>query len=94
MTKILVRGNIAPDDAVVLSDSEFMESCYDTLHDRIDLLKTSTETSVLLDALSDVLELANSILQKENISAQSLFSHAADLRSESGSFLSKKAVLK
>lgn len=94
MSKILVRGLTAPEDAVVLADSEFIDACYDTIKDRVEVLKNQTETAHILDALSDILELSNSILQKENISAGELFSHAANRREAEGTFLDKKAVQK
>lgn len=94
MTNILVRGANAPEDAVVLDDSAFIDACYDTIKDRVEMLKNQTETAHILDALSDILELSNSILQKENISATALFSHASTRRQEEGSFLDKKAIQK
>lgn len=94
MTKILVRGGTAPEDAVVLSDSEFIDACYDTINERVEALKNQTESAHILDALSDILELSNSILQKENISATALFAHASTRRQEEGTFLDKKAIEK
>lgn len=92
MAKILVRGVNAPDNATVLSDSAFIESCYETIKERAEFLKNSTESAHVLDALSDILELSNAILQKENITAANLFSHAANRRNEEGTFMDKKAV--
>lgn len=94
MNKILVRGKTAPDDAEVLSDVDFIDACYDTMFDAISVLKNSTESSQVLDALSDILELSNSVLQKENISAANLFAHAANRRDEQGTFMDKKVVQK
>lgn len=94
MTKILVRGVTAPEDAEVLSDTDFITACYDTMQERVSVLKNQTESAHILDALSDILELSNAILQKENISAANLFAHAATRRNEEGTFMDKKAVNK
>lgn len=94
MSKILVRGGTAPENAEVLSDSDFIDACYSTMQDRIDALKNQTESAHILDSLSDILELCNSVLQKENISAANLFAHAADRRQVEGTFMDKKAIEK
>lgn len=94
MSKVLVRGVNAPDNAEVLSDSEFIDVCYNTMIDVALSLKDCTETGEVLDALSDILELSNAVLQKENISAANLFAHAAERRSQEGTFMDKKAVNK
>lgn len=94
MGQILVRGINAPDNAEVLSDSKFIECCYDTMAHLAENLKTCTETGQVLDILSDILELSNSVLQKENINAAELFKHASERRQEEGTFMDKKAVNK
>lgn len=94
MANILVRGLTAPENAEVLTDSDFIDACYSTMKDRIDVLQNQTETAHILDSLSDILELCNSVLQKENISAANLFAHAADRRQVEGTFMDKKAIVK
>lgn len=94
MSKVLVRGGNTPDNAEVLDDAEFIRLCYSTIKDKTVELENSTESSQVLDALSDILELSMSIIQKENITAQNLFAHAMNRRNVEGSFLDKKAITK
>ena len=94
MSKVLVRGGNARGNAEVLDDAEFIRLCYSTIKDKTVELENSTESSQVLDALSDILELSMSIIQKENITAQNLFAHAMNRRNVEGSFLDKKAITK
>ena len=97
MSKELVRGLTAPNDAEVLSTSEFLTEAFVQISNiSVDLSLTneSTETGEVLDGMSDILELMRSILILKNIDPKALFEVAVQRGAQEGSFMDKKAITK
>lgn len=91
--KTLLRNNNATSESEVLSDSEFTKVALENIAAKALKLANSTnnESKDLLDTFSDILELSNAVLLKENINPLNLMTHAQEMRSELGTFMDKKA---
>lgn len=90
--KLLVRGLTAPDEAEVVSTSEFETLAFDQIsHIALDL-SFSKDAEEVLEGMSDMLELMKAVLESKNIAPLNLFTTAERLRTEEGTFADKKAV--
>lgn len=94
MSKVLVRGGNAPDNAEVLSDSQFISTALEQMASTAISLKDSTEAEVLLRGMADIMELMQEVLMKNNIAPTIALEKALELREQEGSFQDKKAVTK
>lgn len=94
MSKVLVRGGNAPDNAEVLSDSQFISTALDQMASTAISLKDSNESEVLLRGMADIMELMQEVLMKNNIAPTFALEKALELREQEGSFQDKKAVTK
>lgn len=94
MSKVLVRGGNAPDNAEVLSDSQFISTALEQMASTAISLKDSTESEVLLRGMADIMELMQEVLMKNNIVPTFALEKALELREQEGSFQDKKAVTK
>lgn len=92
--KTLVRGLTAPDNAVILSSKEFIGSAFEQMSEISLSLNESTETDEILAGMSDILELAKTILLTMNIKPSHLYDMVEKLSSEEGTFSEMKAVPK
>lgn len=92
MTK-LVRGIVAPSDAVVLSDSDFIKAALLNIAEKATALAEAevSNPTEMVDTFCDILDLTAAVLLKENIDPKTVYKNAAALVLEKGSFMDKKA---
>lgn len=90
--KTLVRNNT--ESTEILSDSEFISTALEQISTEALNLKDVNATDELLDGFSDMLELMQEVLLKNNINPVKAFEHAMSRRKEEGTFQDKKAVNK
>lgn len=94
MTKQLIRGTEVPQNAEILSSSEFMKLSLDQIASTALSVKDANETEPVLNAMSDILDLMCTYLITKNIDPTALFEHAVEVRKTQGSFEKKAAVTK
>lgn len=96
MTTVLFRNEEAPADAVVLSDSEFIQAALERISIEADYLRTEgiSDASEVLDSFAVMLELMQEVVMKNKMSPLVAMEHISTVRQEKGSFSDKKAVTK
>lgn len=88
----LVRNLEAPEDAVVLNGTEALAASIDTIILTAGELRDATESDVVLDKLSDIMEMIQVQLGAQNVDPVKFFEHASNRRAELGTFQDKKSV--
>ncbi|WNA15794.1 hypothetical protein XaC1_151 [Xanthomonas phage XaC1] len=73
-----------------LSGTEFSEKVLEQISSTVLNLNNRTESSEVLDDLSDVLELLNCYMSTQNIKPSIVLEHASSLRNELGSYSKKR----
>lgn len=91
--KQLIRNN-TNEESEILDDAEFLSTALEQISTTALNLKEVDATDKLLDGFSDILELLNEVLLKNNINPKNAFIHAENLRQEKGTFHDKKAINK